>query len=361
MDAVVARKDSLKLLRIARADSELMLVAGAPTWDEGAAPLDLDLLRAALPEPMDAPSAEQPINLAFPSRRSRSKSSAVRSTAILNALPNGAFLEVARVDGSPLAEGLGDRARLFVESPALCLVRMAHFLDRRVAAEALTREAALVRLAGLGMELCGTYACDASDPGRGDCAFDLPAVSQAQEVLSFLEEMPRMRGLRLARKAATYVRDGSAPPHETLLSLAYRLPGGLGGVEFAEPLANDQLAWPDHAAGLLKHKTMRPDFRWPQYLLASEYLGEVHKKPGSLAEDSNRIQDYQSCDYSVFPATYEDIRSAQALGGYLARPARIMAKFEGPEFARRTESLLTDPKVVAARAVLVAHLLPPWR
>lgn len=366
MDAVVTYEDSLKLLRIARIDTSLALVPARPDGFSGPAPtccnFDMRLLRAALPESFSPPTPEAPLHLAFPSRSARTKSSCIVPTAVLNELPEDAFLEVVRVDGTPLAEGLNDRVRLFVEAPGLSLVRMAHHLGRRVAAGTFSEDAALIRLAGLGMEFCGSFARDPQNPGRGVSTFDLPAVGCAQDILRLLDSLPRLRGLRLARKAASYVRDDSGSPHETLLSLAYRLPPKMGGAEFAEPLANAPLVWPDQARarGILKHQSMRPDFHWPQYLLASEYLGGVHGKPSSLAEDSNRIQDYQSCDYSVFPATYEDVRNTQALGSYLARLARVMATYEGEDFARRMERVLLDPDVRQARAVLIAHLLPPW-
>ena len=366
MDAVVTYEDSLKLLRIARIDSSLALVPSRPDGFSGDLParcdFDARLLRAALPESFPQPTSEKPLRLAFPSRAARTKSSCIAPSAVLNGLPEDAYFEVVRADGAPLAEGLHDRVRLFVESPGLSLVRMAHHLGRRIAAGTFSEDAAIIRLAGLGMEFCGSFARDPQDPGRGISTFDLPAVGHAQDILNLLDSLPRMRGLRLARKAAAYVRDDSGSPHETLLSLAYRLPPKMGGVEFAEPLANAPLVWPEQAKaqGILKHQSMRPDFHWPQYLLASEYLGGVHGKPSSLAEDSNRIQDYQSCDYSVFPATYEDIRNTQALGSYLARLARVMALYEGEGFARRIERVLLDPDVRQARAVLIAHLLPPW-
>ena len=366
MDAVVTYEDSLKLLRIARIDAGLTLVPSHPDGFSGDSPahcdFDMRLLKAALPESFSPPTPEKPLHLAFPSRGARTKSSCIAPSAVLNELPEGAYLEVVPTGGAPLAEGLHDRVRLFVESPGLSLVRMAHHLGRRVAAGTFSEDAAIIRLAGLGMEFCGSFARDPQDPGRGISTFELPAVVHAQDILSLLDNLPRMRGLRLARKAAAYVRDDSGSPHETLLSLAYRLPPKMGGAGFAEPLANAPLVWPERAQarGILKHRSMRPDFHWPQYLLASEYLGGVHGKPSSLAEDSNRIQDYQSCDYSVFPATYEDIRSTQALGSYLARLARIMALYEGEGFARRIERVLLDPDVRQARAVLIAHLLPTW-
>lgn len=360
MDAILSHEDSLKLLRVARTSPELELVAPRRPPLPSAGTTDFALLGAALPPEIARPSREHPVHLTFFSREARCKSVRARSTSVLGELPEGAFLEVVRADGTPLAEGAGERAHLFVESPGLCLVRMAHLMERRVNASSLTLNAALVRLAGLGMELCGTYARDPCDPGRGMSTFGLPPVAPAGEVARFLSGAPRMRGLALARRAATFVRDGSGSPHETLLSLAYRLAPSLGGAELAEPRANETIEWPDDALPLLKHRTMRPDFYWPQYRTASEYLGGVHGRDGAYVEDSNRIQDYQSCRLTVFPATYEDIRSSRALGSYIMRIVRAMARYEGEGWARRKEAALLDPEACQARGVLIAHLLPPW-
>ena len=363
MDAVLAREDSLRLLRIARADPGLLLI---PCNEEelrssegGRCSVDLGLLRAALPEPMRAFDREHPISLLSFSREARCRSELVQAATLLTPPPPGSFLEVARCDGSPLAEGVFDRARVYVEAPGLCLIHMADSVSERIRAGSLSREAALIRLAALGMELCGSYARNSEDPGRGVSAFELDPLCSWTDLQRYVGSTGRMRGRPLARRAAGYVRDGSGSPHETLLSLAYRLPPALGGARLAEPLANEPLAWPQNTLGPLKHRTMRPDFHWPQYLLASEYLGAVHGDETSFVEDSNRIQDYQSCNYMVFPATYEDIRETHRLGDYLTKLIRVMARYEGERFAREKNALLLDPDVTQARAVLIANLLPP--
>lgn len=364
MDVVLAREDSLKLLRVARADPDLVLLPcdeeALRAGEGGRCSVDLDLLRAALPESMRELDRGRPLSLLSFSREARCKSDLVRAVTLLSSPPPGSFLEVARADGLPLAEGVFDRARIFVESPGLCLIRRADALSERVRAGSLLQGAAVVRLAALGMELCGSYARDPGDPGRGSIAYGLDPLCSWTDLLRYVGSATRVRGLPLARKAACLVRDGSASPHETLLSLAFRLPPALGGAGLAEPLANEPLTWPSDARGVLKHRTMRPDFHWPQYLLASEYLGGVHGGGNAFVEDSNRIQDYQSCGYAVFPATYEDVRETRRLGAYLARLVRVMARYEGEAFAREKNEMLLDPEVTQARAVLIANLLPPW-
>ena len=302
---------------------------------------------------------EHPIHLLFFSREARCKSMLVRATAMVSPPPADSFLEVARRDGSPLAEGTFDHARVFVESPGLCLVRMADAISGRVGKGALSRGAALIRLVALGMEFCGSYARNAEDPWHGDISYDLAPLCSWSGLQQYVEGASLMHGRPLARRAAARVRDGAGSPHETLLSLAIRLPPALGGAGLPEPLANEPLVWPEDVRGHLKHRTMRPDLHWPQYLLASEYQGGTHGDGTAFVEDSNRIQDYQSCNYLVFPATYEDIRETHCLGDYLAKLVRVMARYEGRGFGREKNALLLDPNVIQARAVLIANLLPP--
>lgn len=365
MNAVLTQEDSLRLLRIVRTSPELQLIPCSArslrTEEAGRCSLDLPLLCAALPEQMRTPAREHPLQVLSFSREARCKSDFVHPSAMLCDPPDNSFLEVARTDEAPLAEGVGSQARLFVETPALSLIRMSHSMERRVRDGAFSHDAALIRLAALAMEMCGTYARDPIDPGRGTTTYDVSPLCSRTELDAFLTQAPRLHGIRLARQATALARDDSGSPHETLLSFAFRLSAQMGGAEFAEPLPNTPLAWPDHARPLLKHHAMRPDFHWPQYLLASEYLGGKHGEGDEYVEDSNRVQDYQSCGYSVFPATYEDIRSTHALGRYLARLVRVMALHEDDRFAREKNELLLDPDVIQARAVLIAHLLPPRR
>ncbi|WP_455137235.1 hypothetical protein [Thermophilibacter sp.] len=300
-----------------------------------------------------------PLPVSCFSRDSRSQSTLVRSYALLAELPPDSFLEVTRIDGRPWGDPRTVTARLYVEAPALSLLRMTQQLARAVEHGHLSEEAAFSRLLSFPMEACGSYARDPSNPALGDCAYELDPIANEDEIRSYLDELSGVRGVRAAREAARWAKNGSGSPGETLISLVMRLPPRRGGIPLPHFVENEPIAWPDEARDLIRHQTMRPDFHWPHHRTASEYNGGLHGSPGAYVEDSRRDQDYGACDIQLVTATYEDICTVGAIERYVTLVARKLAPYEGPGFLRRVGDNIRDPRARQERAVLLAQLLPP--
>lgn len=355
----LAGADSLKFTRIARRDPDLRLVpapGAAPMVRQG--PIDLSALRASLPDGLGGISSARPLELTFFARRDRTESSLVRSRALLSHLPDAAFYEVVHEDGRAWDYAGGGDLRIFVESPALSMVRMQQALATLVRHGALTDNASLYRLLTFPMEACGSYARDPFDPAHGACAFELEPIAHAADLRVFLGEATGIKGLAQARRAAGLVQDGSGSPEETLLSFAFKLPGELGGIETPPFLENAPIEWPHEVRDLIEHQRMRPDFHWPDQLTASEYNGKEHISEAAFEEDQRRIRDYQTCGISVFPASYKNVSTLPALNAYLARVAHALAVHEGASYETKVRGILADEGCAHARRVLLSQMLP---
>ena len=359
MDVFLAGSDSLKLTRIARRDPELALIpAGDAHKHAHSSPMDLTALRIALPQEMSTFSPTEPLGLTFFSRGTRCTARCISSRALLTNLPTNAFFEVVHADGSPWLYDGDPGLRLFVESPGLSLVRMEQLLKTLVQRGSLTPNAAFFKLLTFPMEACGSYVRDPVNPAHGPCAFELPPIAKPEEITALLFNMSGIKGLKRARLAASYAQSGAGSPEETLLSFAFKLPASLGGIETPPFLENEPIEWPEEARDLVEHKQMRPDFNWPGYLTASEYNGKEHVSEKNFEEDQRRIRDYQSCNISVFPASYKNVRTVHALNGYLARVAHSLARTAGPEFEARVRATLLDEGSTHMRNVLLSQMLP---
>lgn len=359
MDVFLAGTDSLKLTRIARQDPDLALVpAGYAHRHADQSPPDIAALKLALPEGLSAFRPAEPLSLTFFSRESRSSAACVSSRALLTRLPSDSFLEVIQANGDPWPYAGSGELRLFVESPGLSLVRMEQQVQRLVKRGALTPNAAFIKLLTFPMEACGLYARDPADPAHGPCVFELEPIQPPEKIVELLNDLEGIRGLRRARHAASLVQSGAGSPEETPLSLAFKLPESLGGIEAPPFLENEPIDWPEEVRHLIEHGQMRPDFNWPGHLTAGEYNGKDHISEEAFEEDQRRIRDYQRCGISVFPASYKNVRTVHALNGYLASVAHSLAKTEGPEFEARVRRTLEDEGATHARKVLLSQTLP---
>ena len=359
MDIFLAHEDSLKVLRHARRTGDLALIPagrGAIQRDHGR--IDASSLVSALPGDVLAPTRAQPVSLRFADDASRSQCGIVRAIPNLACLPDGSYLELISSTGGPLPTAAGEPVHVFVEAAGLSLLSAAQSLGELVRRERLTRNAALVRLSGFLMELCGSYARDPLSPASGEVVYDLPPVSSVAEASSFLESASGLHGHTLARMAAGYANDGSGSTMETLWYHAFCLPPRLGGMHLQRPLQNVPLEWPDEVSALVSHQTMRPDFFWALYRAACEHQGKDHASEEALAEDCNRARDYELCGIDYFPVTKKDAHSEKAVRAFLAQLVEKFAPYEGPSFKRRMRQRLDDPDVVLARSVLLSQLMP---
>ena len=360
MDIFLSGKDSLRLTRLARTTGDLVLQpAGLAHRTAHTGPISPAELRAALPQEIASFDAATPIELTYFSRGTRSESREVWARTLLTDLPANAFLEVERASGLPWGWGGTETYRIYVESAGLSTLRMSQFLLRQMADNAIEAGAAPAQLISFVMELCGSYARDPLSRAGDECAYGLEPLASTREVLDFVASLRDVRGIRLARQAATLAVGGSGSPVETMIALLFKLPPELGGVGLPDFVMNEPIEWPDAVIDLLDHDRMRPDIYWPRHRVAFEYEGHTHAGTDAYEEDRSRVRDYQLCGITVIPATKKNVRNLRATGDLIALVAHALAATDGPGLERRVRDLLVDTEASHARAALMEQLRGP--
>lgn len=179
---------------------------------------------------------------------------------------------------------------LYVSSPAFCLAQLAVNLD-------------VFDLIVLGYELCGTYLPDAYEvSGLRHC----PPLVRPEELVRFLEGMPRAKGKRNLQRAARHVLYGSASPAETKLAMKLSLPRMLGGYGFPPPYMNHQVSMAKAVQSTWDSTSCLCDLFWPDHRLDVEYDGKAsHADMGRDALRRNRLS---SAGITVMTVTGEQMK-----------------------------------------------------
>ena len=225
----LAEGDALRMLRHARRSDGLELVpADGRALRDAEDGIEPEVLLAALPGAVFDPRA-RPVQLRFDDAPARSRCSLVRAHSGLRDLPDEGFLEVRDQSGNPLCARGGTVVHVFVESPGLALAGAGAALAVDEAAGRISRNAALVRLVGLAMELCGLYTRDPVSPLGGGAAHDLEPIGCVADAADLLSALPGRRGVARARRALSHANDGSGSAMETLWYALFCLPPRLGG------------------------------------------------------------------------------------------------------------------------------------
>lgn len=363
MDFYLARNDSLKMLRWARREPGVCLLApGEKDLGEKSLAIERpsrhDLLRVLGAEPIRAAGVADSgkIELHAGCRAGRSQS-ALASVTPSPALAPDAFLEVARADAAPLWPD-ADGDRLFVEAASLALVSCGLDLERRIARGTLTREAAVLRASAFAMELAGTYCRDPLDPANGEIVYGLENLADVSAMASWLDVPRHLHGIDLARISCAYAASSSASAMETFWYHVLCMPPRLGGMHLERPLLNAKLDWPSGVGELVCHGSIRPDFFWPDAGVACEYDGAGHREESAFQEDRNRARDYALCGIDYFPLTVDDSRTLNAVQRALAQIASLLGRREPEAFSRRVRRNLLGEGPLKARRVLMSQLFP---
>lgn len=193
---------------------------GLPRQDEAQPDLALCHARVREVRQVDLVRAmgEVPLDVIVGSR-ARSHNGTLRSIYLAGKMPPGSFRHVG--------EGL------YVCTPELCFAL-------------LGRGGQVLRLAELGLELCGAYSLAPDQSGRF-CS--CPALTKKKRLASYLDLLGHRHGLVTARKALDLVTDGPASPRETSLYLMFVTPVRMGGYGFQRPELNAKVGIRHQATG----------------------------------------------------------------------------------------------------------------
>lgn len=178
-----------------------------------------------------------------------------------------------RVWTGPLANGLiacVDRGT-YVAAPELALAQMSHGLS-------------ISKLIALGMELCGSYS-----PLRGDCVWNLAALTNAVRLRWLAGFLDGCRGAKKFRRASQYILDNSASPMESKLAMLLSLPRPMGGFGCEPPQLNRRIELTARAKRECARSYLVADLFFPNAGVDVEYQGkEWHRSDDARRHDEAR-------------------------------------------------------------------------
>ena len=162
---------------------------------------------------------------------------------------------------------------VFVAGPELCFAQMA---------QVLTDERELIEF---GFELCGSYEHDVT---AGNGYRERPALSTTSRLSGTLEGLSGLAGIKTARWALRYVRDGSRSPMETAHIMTLVLPKRIGGLGIRGIEMNYRIDIPTHLRHLVRTRYVVCDGYLPARRLDLEYNGFHHNEEARKAADEER-------------------------------------------------------------------------
>lgn len=189
-----------------------------------------------------------------------------------------------------------------VASPEFSFVQYASYVNE------------FIQIILFGFELCGMYRFFSTDR---TFAYNLKPVVSSAELISFLENAPRMCGVRQARKAAVFVRDNSGSYMETALTLLWSLPGKHGGRGLSFPELNYRIERPLGRPDSHGRSFYKCDLCWPDKKVCVEYdSDEHHGSTDQMAEDSEKRIALTEMGYTVLEMTRQQVMNWTAFESF---------------------------------------------
>lgn len=231
------------------------------------------------------------------------------------------------------------------------------FVMRRIDAslQVLSPEATFAHLSGflpeealvlLGLELCGTYALDPSGGGMFEKA---EPITTPEELGSFLDLVPRWKGVRRARKALRLVAAGSASPAESRLVVLLCSSRKNGGYGLPVPVLNRRVNVRRDARKMTSKRYFLCDLYWEDAQVDVEYDSDAfHAYAQKMAADAKRRNALVSMGVNVITVTsaqmadaaeFDDV--AQAIAKALGIRLRSV-NYDWFEVRRRLRQRLSD-------------------
>lgn len=168
---------------------------------------------------------------------------------------------------------------VLVVSPELCFLQAATWLEP-------------LDLIKFGFELCGRYELPESGAYR-----ERQPLTTVSKISEALEQLKGQRGIKAARQALRFVRDGSRSPMETALALMVLLPREQGGLGLPDLKMNHKLAVPLELRHTMSSASIEVDLLFADAMVTVEYDGAEHAKLKRRTHDADRASTLELLGY----------------------------------------------------------------
>ena len=233
---------------------------------------------------LDRVNLPEPVNLMIGSANNRTPNDRIRYSVKPAHLPAKSFIKVT--DG------------VCVACPELCFLQAANYLD-------------LAYLVEFGNYLCGCYVYDGHDMYLQRSR---EPITNVKRIEKFLDSAANVRGVKPARRALKYVRDGSGSPMESRILAFFFIRVADGGLGLKPGTANGKVKLSENASRLVNTKYLRVDILWESDKFAFEYDSTMgHENEMQRRYDCNRQSALNQSGYSVMRATRDNFSSFQRI------------------------------------------------
>jgi len=300
---------------------------------------------------------QRPLDIAVPSASDRLRVKGVTNTVHSTGLPSGAFLE--------LGDGLS------IASPELLFVELAN---------KMAQEVHLI----VGMELCGTYARDATNPRNGAVTYQVPAATSVERIRSFIAQCRHVNGLGPASETLEWLLDNAWSPMEAVVAALAVLPEAMLGYAMWPVDLNPRTDVGENAASYSRV----PDLVFRGTSVGLNYDGDGHLPLKSLVDaamhvvdtpgeqaaqdalvdavqsvregvlsDKRRDRDLSAAGFTVLPLTKEDLYER---GGLDRLMLQVMDAIErsGKRDLSKQRTMMSSKLLGDLRQLLIWSLLP---
>lgn len=177
---------------------------------------------------------------------------------------------------------------IYVESPELCLLRLASIMERPVFLRALS-------------DMLGVYSLSVLD--RKELVSREP-VTSINKIQMFLNSVKGAYGAKKLRSALNWVVERSGSPRETSMNLCMSMPSRLGGQQLPRFEANYHYDLSDEAKLLTRRNYLVGDAAWPKEKMELEYNSNKHHDTEEQLEmDFEKITTLQNMGVTVIPVS----------------------------------------------------------
>lgn len=308
--------------------------------------------KAVRPERYCGQAASSKIYVAVPGGPARIRTAGVVSTVYTSGLPGKAFVSLG--DGFSMA------------SPELLFVEMGAMMS-------------LPTQVMLGMEMCGTFSRDATDPRMGDVAYGVSSVTTTAKLTSFVESAKFVTGLNQSREAVQYVADNAWSPMEAMMATLAALPASHFGYDLGPARLNVRIEADGKMQALGAKASRVPDLLLADSPVGINYDGKGHfdldglvdsvrqadddvdarkrELREKLVDDLRRTRELAAAGYVVLPATSEDLFAKGGLDALMLEAMCAIEHFGGRDLSIQKLALRNEAQA-KSRQRLIWSLLP---